>query len=251
MTGAAMGKVFALEGTSGSGKTTLIKMIRERMPKPEKEGVIMLPEVAESIMGIFPLGRRATVETEIALLSGEAVRVERMQQLILNSTDVIADRCWISNTVLSQVRARITPGYSFNPNLYATQERVFQILYPTLFTNTVLIFLDLPAEVTFERQPWRLNMSDRVLETYAAYSQHIAYLDEQEPLWITTAAERASAPPPPPPPPGVAAPLPEPVLSPYAGIERIDARQPIEHVFEQLNIIFHQYTGRDLSKVAS
>lgn len=242
----AMGKVFALEGTAGAGKTSLLKMIRDRMPKPEKDGVVLLPEAAESIMGIFPLGRRATVETEIALLSAEAIRVDRMQQLILDSTDVIADRCWISNTVLSQVRARITPSYSFDPTLYATQERVFQILYPTLFTNTVLIFLDLPPEVTFERQPWRLNMSDWVIETYAAYSQHIAYLEEQEPIWISTAAERAAAPPPPPPPPGVAAPLPEPVLSPYAGIERIDARQSIDHVFEQLNLIFRHYTGRKL-----
>jgi thymidylate kinase len=150
-------RIVAIEGAECSGKTTILDRARSL---ESMRDVTCIHELASFVGRSFPLGTGASEDTELALLTINGVLVERLTTILVNGRRALSDRCWISQSVYSQVRRRIREEPCFDPVLFERQERVLESLYPEVFDSLGVVYIKIPPDVSLLRLGSRAGKRD-------------------------------------------------------------------------------------------
>lgn len=150
-------KIVAIEGIECSGKTTLFKRVKQEIRKTK---IILLDELPTKIGNYFPLGTKANIDTEVALMTLTGAMMQQISQELKNGNRVVMDRCWISQIVYSNVRKRMVENYYFDPRLYEVQESVILKYYSGIMKSVGVVFLNINPSESMNR--WRSRRRDNI-----------------------------------------------------------------------------------------
>lgn len=142
------GKFFALEGLECSGKTTLFNALKNKLKDTDTE---FIEEAARRFSELSPEIYKDKEAMEIAYLTDNSITVHKVNQLIGKNINVIMDRSWICQLVYAQTRKLLSSNYNFNPKYVEKQGEILKSLYPSVFENTVVVYLDLPIQTILKR----------------------------------------------------------------------------------------------------
>lgn len=142
------GKFFALEGPECSGKTTLFNILKEKL---QKNKVKFIPEAAERFSKFSPELYKDKESMEIAYMIDNAIIIHKVNDLIAKNYNVIMDRSWVCQIVYAQTRRILNPNYNFDIKYIHKFERILRTLYPKVFENTIVVYIDAPIEVILQR----------------------------------------------------------------------------------------------------
>lgn len=142
------GKFFILEGIECSGKTTLFKNLQDTL---KNEKVYFISETAERFSKLFPDIYNNKEEMEIAYLIDNTITINKVSSLIEKDVNVIMDRSWVSQPVYIRIRKELNSNYDFDIKMFYTHEKILRRIFPEVYNNTVVIYLDVDIHTVVQR----------------------------------------------------------------------------------------------------
>ena len=141
-------RYFAIDGPESAGKTTLFNGLKAAL---RDTSTVFLPEIPLDLAAHYDVGTGGSEEFEVALMSAYVERLGSISDYLMSGQIVVTDGSWLSSYAYARARKDLRPSFRFDPELHLMQARVFARMFPAAINVMAMLFVTVPADVSFAR----------------------------------------------------------------------------------------------------